>query len=140
MAGAMFFIRIFFVGFFVSSIAGVAQSNPSQIERGRYLVNEMGKCGDCHTPRVRGVPDSKQWLKGSILDVQPIHPVPGWMTVAPDLTTTSPLWKSWGEDGMIRFFVTGKTPDGKHAAPPMPSYTISDQDAHAIVAYLKSLH
>jgi mono/diheme cytochrome c family protein len=136
----MSFVRIFLVSLFVSSIASFGQSNPSPVVRGRYLVNEIGKCGDCHTPRVRGIPNSSQWLKGSVLDVQPIHPVPGWMNSAPDLTTTRPMWKSWGEDGVVQFFVTGKTPDGKRAAPPMPSYTLSEQDAHAIVAYLKSLH
>src|ERR1700761_3823763 len=117
-----------------------AQTSSSTVERGRYLVDQMGKCGDCHTPRgAHGMPDKERWLKGSPLGFKPIAPVPGFATVAPDLTATSPLWKSWGQDGWVQFFITGKAPDGKPAAPPMPQYTLTTQDARAIVAYLKSL-
>jgi mono/diheme cytochrome c family protein len=115
------------------------QASASPVERGRYLVNEVGKCADCHTARVRGVPDKSNWLKGSVLEVKPLNPVPGWATSAPDLTSSSPLWRTWGESAMVQFFTTGHTPGGKPAAPPMPSYTLTEEDSRAIVAYLKSL-
>ena len=133
-------VRFVLVGATLSyPMAGFPQSGPSSVERGRYLVNQLGKCGDCHTARIKGNPDTKRWLKGSVLDVQPLHPVPEWATAAPDLTATSPLWKLWGEKAMVEFFVTGRGPSGRPAAAPMPVYTITEQDARAIVAYLKSL-
>jgi mono/diheme cytochrome c family protein len=124
---------------FVSPLASFAQVNTDAVKRGRYLANEMGKCGDCHTPRTAGLPDKTRWLKGSPLGFKPISPIPGWAAVAPDLTATGPLWKSWGEKRLVQFFVKGVAPDGKSAGPPMPQYTLTDQDARAIVEYLKSL-
>jgi mono/diheme cytochrome c family protein len=110
------------------------------IERGRYLTVEMGKCGDCHTPRLpNGAPDTGHSLKGATLGVKPLGPVPGWASVSPDLTSTGPLWKSWGDQALTAFFTTGRGPDGKRAAPPMPAYTLTSEDARAIVAYLRSL-
>jgi mono/diheme cytochrome c family protein len=107
---------------------------------GSYLVNQMGKCGDCHTPRVgHGEPDRARWLKGSPLGFQPLAPIPGWASAAPDLTASGALWKSWGEKGLVQFFITGKTPDGKAPGPPMPQYTLKAEDARAIVGYLKTL-
>jgi hypothetical protein len=39
----------------------------------------------------------------------------------------------------VTFFETGKLPNGKQAAAPMPQYRFNPTDAQAIVAYLKSL-
>jgi mono/diheme cytochrome c family protein len=116
-----------------------AQAESAAAKRGRYLVNHVAQCGDCHTPRVAGVPDKSKWLKGSLIGFRPLAPVPGWAATAPDLTSTSFLWKSWGDKAMVEFFMTGLGPDGKPAAPPMPAFTLNSQDARAIVAYLKSL-
>jgi mono/diheme cytochrome c family protein len=119
---------------------GHAQDNPALVKRGSYLVNQIAKCGDCHTPRTAtGMPDKSRSLKGTPLAFRPVAPVPGWASASPDLTAGGSLWKTWGEKGMVQFFTTGKTPDGKPAAPPMPSYTLDSQDARAIVAYLQSL-
>jgi mono/diheme cytochrome c family protein len=133
-------LSLFFCGaFFIFPLHSQAQADSAAVKRGRYLVEQVSKCGDCHTPSVAGVPDKTRWLKGSVLDFQPMHPVPGWAAAAPDITSTSALWKSWGDQALVRFFVTGLAPDGKPPAPPMPPYTITNQDARAIVAYLKSL-
>jgi mono/diheme cytochrome c family protein len=43
-----------------SAIPGTPGSDKSEIERGRYLVEEVAKCAECHTPRnARGELDSK---------------------------------------------------------------------------------
>lgn len=121
-----------------SKIGSPASS--SLVERGRYLTIEIGKCGDCHTPHLAsGAPDTGKWLKGGVLGVKPLAAVPGWASTAPDLTSTSNLWKTWGDEALVRLLVTGRGPDGKPAAPPMPAYTLKGEDARAIVAYLKSL-
>lgn len=131
---------LLFSGLFLASSNIGLPASPNLVERGRYLTVEIGKCGDCHTPRLAsGAPDTDKWLKGSVLDVKPLAPVPGWAGASPDLTSTGDLWKGWGEKALVQFFVTGRGPDGKAAAPPMPTYTLNDEDARAIVAYLKSL-
>jgi mono/diheme cytochrome c family protein len=110
------------------------------VERGKYLVEEVGKCQDCHTPRqADGRLDKTQWLKGTVLDFQPINPVPGWHKASPDLTPAGRLWERWGEKGLVVFLTTGKGPTGHAADPPMPTYTLKAEDAEAMVAYLKSL-
>jgi hypothetical protein len=48
------------------------------LERGRYLVEEVGKCTMCHTPVVDGKPDASRHLKGAVLPVQPIDAIRGW--------------------------------------------------------------
>ena len=40
---------------------------------------------------------------------------------------------------MAFFEKTGKTPRGSRPGPPMPTYTLTHEDAEAIVAFLKSL-
>jgi mono/diheme cytochrome c family protein len=111
----------------------------SKAERGKYLVEEVAKCGDCHTPMGPEGADRSRWLKGTVLGIQPIEPIKGWHKTAPDLTTSGRLWQRWGENGLIRFLTTGTGPNGNKAEPPMPTYTLKPEDAEAMVAYLKTL-
>lgn len=115
-------------------------ADADKLARGKYLTEEIGKCQDCHTPRSEtGELDKTKWLKGADLGFQPIKEIKGWHTKAPDLTGASRLFQRWGDDGMVKFLVTGKNPRGNVADPPMPAYTMKQEDAEAIVAYLKSL-
>jgi mono/diheme cytochrome c family protein len=112
----------------------------AQVERGKYLLEEVAKCQDCHTPRgEKGELDRGRWLKGAKLDFAPVNPIPGWHGAAPDLTSSGRLFQRWGERGLVTFLTTGKNPRGNAAGPPMPTYTMNKADAEAIVAYLKSL-
>ncbi len=123
-----------------AAMLAVGAYGADQVERGKYLVEEVGKCQDCHTPRqADGRLDKSQWLKGTVLDFQPINPVPGWHKTSPDLTPAGRLWERWGEKGLVGFLTTGKGPSGHAADPPMPTYTLKAEDAEAVVAYLKSL-
>ena len=111
-----------------------------KMERGRYLLEEVAKCQDCHTKRgEKGELDKTKWLKGGELDVKPIGEVQGWHANAPDLTPSGRLWQRWGEAGLIKFLTTGKTPRDTSAGPPMPTYKLKQEDAEAMVEYLKSL-
>ena len=117
-----------------------AFAQDEKIERGRYLAEEVGKCQECHTPRSeKGELDREKWMKGSVLNVQPINPIPGWHKTSPDLTPGGRLWERWGEAGFVKFLTTGAGPKGNPADPPMPTYKMKQEDAEAIVAYLKSL-
>jgi len=74
------------------------------------------------------------------MEVQPIEPIEGWHKTSPDITPSGKLWNKWGgEEAMIKYLMTGLTPSGKPAGPPMPAYKLKRADAEAIVEYLKTL-
>jgi mono/diheme cytochrome c family protein len=128
------------IGIAVAPPTVFSADSASAVERGRYLVEEVAKCGDCHTPfNEKGEPDRSNWLKGATLNFAPIHPVEGWHKVAPDLTSSGRLFQRWGEKGLVTFMMTGKGPSSHAADPPMPTYHLKQDDAEAVVAYLKSL-
>jgi mono/diheme cytochrome c family protein len=57
--------------------------NP-QVERGRYLVEEVAKCPECHTPRnERGELRQDAWLSGAPIWIQPVSPIRNWADRAP---------------------------------------------------------
>jgi mono/diheme cytochrome c family protein len=99
-------------------------------ERGKYLVEKVGHCGDCHTPSTgNGKPDATKLLKGAKTAY----------TNTPDITSSGPLWVSWKEEGFVRFLETGAAPSGQTARHPMPPYKLRPDDAAAIVQYLKTV-
>jgi mono/diheme cytochrome c family protein len=109
-------------------------------ERGKYLVEEVAQCQNCHTPRLTtGEMDKSKWLKGATLNVQPIEPIEKWHKTAPDLTPSGRLWTRWKEEGLVKFMQTGRGPSGNVADPPMPTYKLTKDDAEAVVEYLKTL-
>jgi mono/diheme cytochrome c family protein len=125
--------------FSAAAMAGLAFAQ-TPVDRGKYLVEEVAKCQECHTPQTaEGALDKTKWLKGGPLAFAPMHDVAGWHKTAPDLTSTSNLFKRWEEKGLIGFLMTAKNPRGGKADPPMPDYHMNKEDAEAIVAYLKSL-
>ncbi|HUZ46905.1 MAG TPA: c-type cytochrome [Terriglobia bacterium] len=118
-----------------------AKGNPKAahaklVERGKYLVENLGMCADCHSPRdEKGQFIPSRYLEGTVLDFQPMHPVPGWFAAAPPIAGLP----GWTRAEAVRFFMTGVDKYGKHAGPPMPGYRMSRRDAEAVAAYLKSL-
>ena len=117
-----------------------ALSDQDKVTRGRYLVDEVGKCQECHTPRLdTGAFDTSKWMKGAVLNVAPIKPIRGWHKAAPDITPGGKLWEKWTEAGLRKYMQTGLTPKGGKSDAPMPTYKLSSEDADAVVEYLKTL-
>lgn len=116
-----------------------ASGHAAQVERGRYLVGVMS-CGDCHTPGTfYGAPDNTRRLAGSEI---------GWrgpwgVTFARNLTPDPETGLgSWSEGEIVRALTRGIKKDGSPILPPMPWQnfsTLTEGDAHAIVAYLATL-
>jgi mono/diheme cytochrome c family protein len=123
----------------VTILAGQQKSHSAasaKVTRGKYLVESIGMCGDCHTPRnEKGELVKEQWLKGTTLDFKPAAPIPVWAEKSVNIAGLP----GWEKDAAIKFFMTGVAYNGLPARPPMPQYRYSQQDAEAIVAYLKSL-
>jgi len=103
--------------------------------RGAYLVNGLGHCGGCHTPKNSlGADKSKQELQGGKLD--------SW--VAPDLTgNTRTGLGGWNVDDIAEFLSSGRNAHaaaGGTMADVISHSTsfMSDADRRAIAVYLKS--
>jgi Cytochrome c len=108
----------------------------SEIERGKYLVEEVAKCAECHTPRnERGELRQDAWLAGASIWIRPVAPIQNWADHAPTLAG----WPSFTEEQGERILEKGTGPEGEELRPPMHIYHMKHEDAKAIIAYLKSL-
>lgn len=115
---------------------GTRAVDKSEIERGRYLVEEVAKCTECHTPRnSRGELDQHAWLQGAPIWIMPVKPIPNWADRAPALAGFPGLTEEQGE----RVLEKGTGPEGETLRPPMHIYHMNQADAKAIIAYLRSL-
>jgi len=111
-------------------------ADTSEIERGRYLVEEVAKCAECHTPRnAQGELDRHAWLQGAPIWIMPVKHIANWADRAPALAGFPGMTDEQGE----RVLEQGTGPEGETLRPPMHIYHMSHADAKAIMAYLRSL-
>jgi len=84
-----------------------AQAPKSGVERGRYLVDHVSLCGDCHTPRnFLGVPNASFYLAGASQKIGPLgEAVPN---ITPDKETGIGDWK---REDIAELLLTGTKPD-----------------------------
>lgn len=118
------------------AVAAASVDTATLLGRGRYLVENVGMCADCHSPRnEKGEYLRELWLMGSPLPFQPMIPMP-WSAAAPSIAGLPTMTNAQA----IKFLTTGQRPDGSRARPPMPEFRLTPEDAHAVVAYLKSFN
>ena len=112
--------------------------DPSQNEqwnRGRYLVEGPGHCGECHTPRnFLGAMDATQALAGA--------PLPDGHGKSPSLRSGDFL--KWTTADIVEALTSGFTPSGDVLGAGMTAVTrnlaeLPQTDREAIAVYLKSL-
>ena len=103
--------------------------------RGAYLTNALGHCGECHTPRnFLGGPKKDRHLAGAKL---------GEEAKAPNLTPTR--LKKLGDGELKEILQTGLFPDGDVMGDTMGEVVknttsqLTPADLDALVAYLRSL-
>lgn len=103
-------------------------------ERGRYLVEAMGHCAECHTPRnAIGGMDTAQWMGGA--------PNPSGKGSFPNIT---PGKLTWSEGDIAAYLDSGFTPEfdsaGGHMALVVENTAqLAPEDRAAIAAYLKAI-
>jgi len=108
----------------------------ADVARGKYLVEDVAVCGQCHTPRdSNGNLDRTRWLQGASVPYLPTKPDMDWPITAPRIGGTPPA----NDAEMIKLLTTGIWTDGKHLRLPMPQFRMQRGDAEAVVAYLKSV-
>lgn len=106
------------------------------VARGKYIVDNVALCGDCHTQRLpTGLLDDAHYLQGATLVFKPSNPQP-WAPTTPALAG---LPKGYDEAQLAQLLQTSVKPDGSHPLPPMPDFKLTPEDAAAAAAYLKSL-
>jgi mono/diheme cytochrome c family protein len=118
---------------------GELKSDPSQSaewNRGRYLVDALGHCGTCHTPKTwMGADKNSAYLQGATLQ--------GWF--APNITADPRKGiGGWSIEEVVSFLKTGVNSDaiasdGMSEEVAHSSWFMTDADLKAIAVYLLSL-
>ena len=122
------------------SISATSANAETLVERGQYLAHIMD-CGGCHhTGAFTPEPNLETPLAGADNGFE----IPGMdVFYPPNLTPDEETGLGkWSDAEIITAFTTGMRPDGRQLSPAMPwiSYAhITDDDATALVAYLRSL-
>jgi len=105
------------------------------VNRGAYLVQGLGHCGECHTPRnFMGGPRRDRLLSG------------GKTPEGKDVSNLTPAnLKKWGDKDLADFLSSGQTPDGDVPAEAMgevirnTTSRLTPQDLAAMIAYLRTV-
>lgn len=105
-------------------------------EHGRYLVQHVAMCVQCHTPR----DESGALLVGSLFEggaipLESPYPEERWAFRAPALAGLPGL----SEEDVVRLLTSGIGHEGVPPDPPMPPFRMHESDARAVASYLRSL-
>jgi mono/diheme cytochrome c family protein len=129
-------MRVWNYLFFRPGILEPDQRKGTDWNRGRYLVEALGHCGACHTPKnVFGADRRNRSFTGGVVD--------GWFAPRLDAAERSGL-ESWKVDDIVEYLQSGRNRKS-HADGPMAEVVVnstskmSDADVRAIAVYLKSL-
>jgi len=107
---------------------------PPEVRRGQYLVEGLGHCAECHTPRnFLGGLKRDRWLSGA--------PNPSGRGTIPNIT---PAKLEWDKVDIVAYFTTGLTPEFDSAGGEMAEVIenlsqLPKSDLMAIAAYLKAI-
>lgn len=119
---------------FVSTEWVLDSPDTAELTRGRYLVEALGHCAECHTPRTAlGGLDYNNWMAGA--------PNPSGKGRIPNITDGA---LSWSEPEISEYLKSGFTPEfdvvgGSMAAVVRNTARLSDADRAAMAAYLKAI-
>jgi mono/diheme cytochrome c family protein len=135
MASTTWLARVSVAGCIVAgaTTAAVAQTD---LDRGKYLMNGIVACGNCHTPKfgpLNGVEFAGGFpFKEFGMDAYAAN-------ITPDPETGI---GKWNDDQIAKSIRECKRPDGSTIGPPMPCELyrgLSDRDLRALVVYLKQV-
>jgi mono/diheme cytochrome c family protein len=119
--------------------AAAMGADDAMLERGTYLMESIVACANCHTPKDPATGEEIEGLAyaGSFVIE------PGFTAYAPNITMDLDTGiGDWTDEQIMVGIRDGLRPDGTLIGPPMPSpfyRTMSDYDARAIVAYMRTI-
>jgi mono/diheme cytochrome c family protein len=129
-------MRLWNYAFFRPGVLVPDQARSAEWNRGFYLVEGLGHCGACHTPKnLFGAEKRNAAFAGSR--------IAGWFAPRLDAAIRSGL-KDWSVDDIVEYLASGRNAKS-HADGPMAEVVVnstskmSDADLRAIAVYLKSL-
>ena len=109
-------------------------SSDATVQRGAYLVETLGHCGECHTPRnfIGGL-QYEYWLGGA--------KNPAGRGMIPNITSSK---LNWNTEEIVEYLASGFTPDfdvaGGHMAHVIENTSkLTEEDRIAIAEYLKAI-
>jgi hypothetical protein len=125
-------------------VAGVSSANAQTAsERGKYLVNTIMACGNCHTPKdANGVSIRERELSGGLF-----FTIPPFHGSAPNITPDRETGiGDWSDDAIKRAVTHGERPaNARLPGVPLAVMAVNffkallAEDQTAIVAYLRSV-
>ena len=131
-----FNIRIGLLGwnllFLQDSLPAVSVGESPAWQRGRYLVDVLGHCGECHTPRgIAGEMDLARPLTGSALG----------RVAAPDITPAGLASRGWTAAALRAFLGRGLSPQGSafgdmNTVIRLSTRSLTEEDLAAAATYL----
>lgn len=114
----------------------LSETEPNLL-RGRYLVEVLGHCGECHTPRnILGGLETGKWLAGG--------PAPEGLGKIPNITPHENGIASWSESDIAYYLESGFTPEFDSVGGSMTSVQqnfakLPKEDRQAVATYLKTV-
>jgi mono/diheme cytochrome c family protein len=136
---------VLFAALLVPAVDAGAQASGARVERGRYLVEGILGCGNCHTPKTpEGEPIASRNLSGGSVTFS-LPPFAGAASnITPDRETGI---GSWSDEDIKRAIVEGKRPShGRLANTELAVVmatsffkALTPSDLDAVVAYLRSV-
>ncbi len=106
------------------------------VEHGKYIVQNVANCIQCHSPRdANGALLMDQLLMGAPVPLRSPFANQQWAFHAPRIAGMP----GYSEEEGIRLLTQGITRNGQPPRPPMLQFRMTEQDARDVVAYLKSL-
>jgi mono/diheme cytochrome c family protein len=118
--------------FLHDSLPAVSSGSSPAWQRGRYLVNVLGHCGECHTPRgVLGEMELSRSLSGFALG----------RVAAPDITPAGLAARGWTPAALVAFLGRGLARQGSafsdmHPVIMLSTKNLSADDLKAVATYL----
>lgn len=121
------------------------ESRAELVAHGKYLVETIAGCGNCHTPHNQdGSLNLSMSYAGAFVITEKI---PTGETLfdayAPNITPDMETGiGSWSEDDIVNAIRNAKRPDGSYLGPPMSFAwyrNMSDRDVRAIAAFIKTV-
>lgn len=112
----------------------MGDSSDPVLDRGRYLVEGLAHCAECHTPRnAVGALDRRRWMGGA--------PNPSGKGTIPNIT---PAALEWSDVDLVEYFTSGFTPEYDSAGGEMAEVVqnlaqLPREDREAIAAYVLAL-